>query len=60
MMQVGRGDLPSVSAGVMADGFRSATGGLLAAPGLRTSPGSVGLEKVTGAISRAIAYATGP
>jgi NCS2 family nucleobase:cation symporter-2 len=52
-----RPDLPNVSAGVMADGFGCALGGLLAAPGLSTSPSLVGLEKVTGATSRAIAYA---
>jgi NCS2 family nucleobase:cation symporter-2 len=52
-----RPDLANVRAGVMADGIGCALGGLLAAPGLSTSPSLVGLEKVTGATSRNIAYA---
>jgi xanthine permease XanP len=51
-----RPDLANVRAGVMADGIGCAIGGLLAAPGLSTSPSLVGLEKVTGATSRTIAY----
>lgn len=51
-----RPDLKNVRAGVMADGFGCAIGGLLAAPGLSTAPSLVGLEKVTGASSRTIAY----
>jgi NCS2 family nucleobase:cation symporter-2 len=51
-----RPDLDNVRAGVMADGIGCALGGLLAAPGLSTSPSLVGLEKVTGATSRTIAY----
>lgn len=51
-----RPDLANVRAGVMADGIGCALGGLLAAPGLSTSPSLVGLEKVTGATSRSIAY----
>lgn len=52
-----RPDLDNVRAGVMADGIGCAIGGLLAAPGLSTAPSLVGLEKVTGATSRIIAYA---
>ncbi len=52
-----RPDLDNVRAGVMADGFGCAIGGILAAPGLSTAPSLVGLEKVTGATSRTIAYA---
>ena len=52
-----RPDLANVRAGVMADGIGCAIGGLLAAPGLSTAPSLVGLEKVTGATSRYIAYA---
>ena len=52
-----RPDLANVRAGVMADGIGCAIGGLLAAPGLSTAPSLVGLEKVTGATSRVIAYA---
>ncbi len=51
-----RPDLDNVRAGVMADGIGCALGGLLAAPGLSTAPSLVGLEKVTGATSRVIAY----
>ena len=40
-----RPDLANVRAGVMADGIGCALGGLLAAPGLSTSPSLVGLEK---------------
>ena len=52
-----RPNLANVRAGVMADGIGCAIGGLLAAPGLTTAPSLVGLEKVTGATSRYIAYA---
>jgi len=52
-----RPDLANVRAGVMADGIGCALGGLLAAPGLSTAPSLVGLEKVTGATSRTVAYA---
>jgi NCS2 family nucleobase:cation symporter-2 len=52
-----RPNLANVRAGVMADGIGCALGGLLAAPGLSTAPSLVGLEKVTGATSRYIAYA---
>jgi xanthine permease XanP len=52
-----RPNLDNVRAGVMADGVGCAIGGLLAAPGLSAAPSLVGMEKVTGATSRYIAYA---
>ena len=52
-----RPDLGNIRAGVLADGFACFAGGWLGTPGLSVSPSLVGLEKVTGATSRYIAYA---
>ena len=52
-----RPNLDNVRSGVMADGIGCAIGGLIAAPGLSAAPSLVGMEKVTGATSRPIAYA---
>ncbi|MGH7915650.1 MAG: solute carrier family 23 protein, partial [Candidatus Binataceae bacterium] len=51
-----RPDAHNVRAGVFADGIGCAIGGLLAAPGLSAAPSLVGMEKITGATSRSIAY----
>jgi xanthine permease XanP len=52
-----RPDLKNVRAGVLADGIACFVGGWLATPGLSAAPSLVGLQKVTGATSRYIAYA---
>jgi xanthine permease XanP len=52
-----RPDLANIRAGVLADGLAAAIGGLLGTSGLSASPSLVGIEKVTGATSRYIAYA---
>ena len=52
-----RPDLGNIRSGVLADGVACFAGGWLATPGLSVSPSLVGLEKVTGATSRYVAYA---
>jgi NCS2 family nucleobase:cation symporter-2 len=52
-----RPDLGNVRSGVFADGIACFAGGWLATPGLSAAPSLVGLQKVTGATSRYIAYA---
>jgi NCS2 family nucleobase:cation symporter-2 len=52
-----RPDLGNIRSGVLADGVSCFAGGWLATPGLSASPSLVGLQKVTGATSRYIAYA---
>ena len=51
-----RPDLDNVRRGVLADGVAAAIGAMLGTSGLSASPSLVGLEKVTGATSRSIAY----
>ncbi len=52
-----RPDLNNVRSGVLTDGLACAIGGLLGASGLSASPSLIGIEKVTGATSRYIAWA---
>jgi NCS2 family nucleobase:cation symporter-2 len=52
-----RPDLGNIRSGVLADGIACFAGGWLATPGLSAAPSLVGLQKVTGATSRYIAYA---
>lgn len=52
-----RPDLQNIRAGVLADGISCFVGGWLATPGLSAAPSLVGIQKVTGATSRYIAYA---
>ena len=52
-----RPDLDNIRSGVLADGIACFVGGWLATPGLSAAPSLVGLQKVTGATSRYIAYA---
>ena len=52
-----RPDLENIRSGVLADGIACFVGGCAATPGLSASPSLVGLQKVTGATSRYIAYA---
>src|SRR3984885_16252201 len=52
-----RPDLKNIRSGVLADGFACFAGGWLGTPGLSAAPSLVGLQKVTGATSRYIAYA---
>jgi NCS2 family nucleobase:cation symporter-2 len=49
-------DMKNIEAGVAADGIGCAVGGALGAPGMSASPSLVGIEKTTGATSRAIAW----
>lgn len=51
-----RPDIKSISAGVIADGIGCAIGGALGTPGMSASPSLVGVEKITGVTSRAIAW----
>ena len=51
-----RPDMESISGGVIADGIGCAVGGFLATPGISASPSLVGIEKITGATSRVIAW----
>ena len=51
-----RPDLANIRSGVLADGIACFAGGLAATPGLSAGPSLVGLQKVTGATSRYIAY----
>ncbi|MFH0344773.1 MAG: uracil-xanthine permease family protein [Chromatiales bacterium] len=46
----------SIAGGVLADGLGCAVGGFLSAPGLSASPSLVGIERATGATSRAIVW----
>jgi xanthine permease XanP len=52
-----RPDLDSIRSGVLADGIACFIGGCVATPGLSASPSLAGIQKVTGATSRYIAYA---
>ena len=52
-----RPDMGNVRKGVLADGLANVVGGLLGAPGMSISPSIVGVSGVTGATSRAIAFA---
>jgi len=52
-----RPDLGNIRAGVLADGAGCFIGGWLGTPGISAAPSLVGLQKVTGATSRYIAYA---
>ena len=52
-----RPDLDSIRSGVLADGIACFLGGCVATPGLSASPSLAGIQKVTGATSRYIAYA---
>ena len=51
-----RPDLGSIRSGVLADGIACFVGGCAATPGLSAAPSLVGIQKVTGATSRYIAY----
>jgi xanthine permease XanP len=51
-----RPDMKNIEAGVVADGIGCAVGGALGAPGMSASPSLVGIEKTTGATSRAFAW----
>jgi xanthine permease XanP len=51
-----RPDLKNIRSGVLADGVACFAGGWLGTPGLSAAPSLVGLQKVTGATSRYIAY----
>jgi NCS2 family nucleobase:cation symporter-2 len=52
-----RPNLDNIRAGVLADGVGCLVGGLLATPGISAAPSLVGIQKITGATSRYIAYA---
>ena len=52
-----RPELNSIRFGVLADGFACFLGGCVGTPGISAAPSLVGLQKVTGATSRYIAYA---
>jgi xanthine permease XanP len=52
-----RPNLDNIRSGVLADGLGCFIGGWLATPGLSSAPSLVGLQKVSGATSRYIAYA---
>jgi xanthine permease XanP len=52
-----RPDLGNIRSGVLADGVGCFVGGWFATPGLSAAPSLVGLQKITGATSRYIAYA---
>src|SRR5215469_287009 len=52
-----RPNLDNIRSGVLADGISCFLGGCVATPGLSASPSLVGIQKVTGATSRYIAYA---
>jgi len=52
-----RPDLGNIRSGVLADGIACLVGGCVATPGLSAAPSLVGIQKVTGATSRFIAYA---
>jgi xanthine permease XanP len=52
-----RPNLNNIRSGVLADGLGCFIGGWLATPGLSAAPSLVGIQKVTGATSRYIAYA---
>jgi xanthine permease XanP len=52
-----RPDLDSIRSGVLSDGIACFAGGCVATPGISAAPSLVGLQKVTGATSRYIAYA---
>jgi NCS2 family nucleobase:cation symporter-2 len=51
-----RPDMKNIEAGVMADGIGCAVSGALGVPGMSASPSLVGIERTTGATSRAIAW----
>jgi xanthine permease XanP len=51
-----RPDTKTISAGVVADGLGCAFGGILGTPGTSAAPTLVGLERITGATSRTIAW----
>jgi xanthine permease XanP len=51
-----RPDLGSIRSGILADGISCFLGGCVATPGLSAAPSLVGIQKVTGATSRYIAY----
>jgi xanthine permease XanP len=51
-----RPDMKRIAAGVVADGLGCAVGGALGAPGMSASPTLVGLQKITTATSRVIAW----
>ncbi|MBV8672404.1 MAG: hypothetical protein JOZ33_03130, partial [Acidobacteriaceae bacterium] len=50
-------DLNNIRSGVLADGIACFLGGCVATPGISAAPSLVGIQKVTGATSRYIAYA---
>jgi len=49
-------DMQNIEAGVRADGLGCLAGGFLGVPGMSASPSLVGIEKITGATSRVIAW----
>jgi xanthine permease XanP len=51
-----RPDMRNIEAGVRADGLGCLVGGLLGVTGMSASPSLVGVEKITGATSRVIAW----
>jgi len=52
-----RPDMSNIQKGVLADGLANVLGGALGLPGMSAAPSLVGLSGVTGATSRAIAFA---
>lgn len=51
-----RPEMKSIAGGVFADGLGCAFGGAVGTPGLSASPSLVGIEKITGVTSRALAW----
>ena len=52
-----RPEMKSIAGGVFADGLGCAVGGAIGTPGMSASPSLVGIEKITGVTSRAVAWA---
>jgi xanthine permease XanP len=51
-----RPEMKSIAGGVFADGLGCAVGGAVGTPGMSASPSLVGIEKITGVTSRAVAW----
>jgi NCS2 family nucleobase:cation symporter-2 len=51
-----RPEMRSIAGGVFADGLGCAVGGAVGTPGMSASPTLVGIEKITGVTSRAVAW----
>jgi NCS2 family nucleobase:cation symporter-2 len=51
-----RPEMKSIAGGVFADGLGCAVGGAVGTPGISASPSLVGIEKITGVTSRALAW----